>query len=189
MSDRKASKGKRHTIAAILGCASATNERNEDDFFETPAWCTEALLSVEDVPRRIWEPCSGSGSIVRVLRTRGFDVIESDLVPRTGQAQLDFLQVTSASCKALLTNPPYRIAIEWIAKAHELGIDYLALLLKADFLNAKERKELCELIGYPTRAWALSRRPDFRRQRRPCMNCTWFVWDGWGAEHTITRIV
>jgi hypothetical protein len=55
-------------ISDILGCASA-NARPEHDFFETPAECTVALIEAEAhrMPRRIWEPCCGNGSISKVL--------------------------------------------------------------------------------------------------------------------------
>jgi hypothetical protein len=43
--------------------------------------------------------------------------------------------------KAVVTNPPYRIATKFIRHALSLGVEYLALLLKADFLNAQERHE------------------------------------------------
>jgi hypothetical protein len=77
------------SVAKVLGCASATNIRPEDDFFETPDFCTLDLMAAERLPATIWEPCSGSGEIAKVLRAAGHNVIESDLNPRNGQAQTD----------------------------------------------------------------------------------------------------
>jgi methylase of polypeptide subunit release factors len=134
------------TIAEIMGCGSSTNERPADDFFETPEWATEQLCVVEDVPRRIWEPCLGRGAIARVLRRHGIEVIESDLNPRSGQLQVDFLQTDEAPAGAILTNPPYKYATEWIRHAYDLRLGYLALLLKADFLNADQRRKLVNLV-------------------------------------------
>jgi hypothetical protein len=151
------------TIAAIMGCASAINKRPEDDFFETPAWVTEQLCAVERIPRLVWEPCSGGGAIARILQRRGVNVLESDLTPRNGQQKLDFLATREALAPALITNPPYKHATKFIRQAHSLGIRYVALLLKADFLNAQERRQLVDDVGYPTPAAALANRI-FRRK-------------------------
>ena len=51
-----------------------------DDLYETPPVAVEALLRVEHLPRRIWEPACGPGAIVRVLRAHGHEVLASDLV-------------------------------------------------------------------------------------------------------------
>jgi hypothetical protein len=167
------------TVAEILGCASATNKRNRHDFYETPEWAVEQFCEVEQLPSVIWEPCAGGGQLACVLRRYGSQVIESDLIRRgRNQQRLDFLESEFSLATAIVTNPPYRIATKFIRHALWLGVEYLALLLKADFLNAQERRELVNEIGYPARIWGLTSRPDFRRQGAPPMNCSWFIWDG-----------
>src|SRR5262249_15831089 len=67
------------------------------DLYETPACAVEALLEVEHLPHKIWEPCAGRGAIVDVLRERGHFVVASDLVDYgvPGQeAGADFLKTT-----------------------------------------------------------------------------------------------
>src|SRR5262249_60564735 len=49
------------------------------DLYETPDVAVEALLRVEKIPQRIWEPAAGKGAIVRVLRGHGHAVIASDI--------------------------------------------------------------------------------------------------------------
>jgi hypothetical protein len=167
------------TVAEILGCASATNKRLKHDAYQTPDWVVEQLCEVERLPSQIWEPCAGEGQLANVLRQHGSKVIETDLDPRTrSQRRLDFLAARRPLAKAVVTNPPYRIATKFIRHALSLGVEYLALLLKADFLNAQERHQLISEIGYPARIWSLTSRPDFRRQGAPPMNCSWFIWDG-----------
>jgi hypothetical protein len=39
-----------------------------DDLYETPAEAVHALMRVEHLPLRVWEPACGPGAIVRVLR-------------------------------------------------------------------------------------------------------------------------
>jgi hypothetical protein len=114
--------------------------------------------------------------------------VESDLNPRNGQPQADFLKTREAWAHASVTNPPYKHAAEWIRHAYDLRLGYLALLLKADFLNAEQRRKLVEQVGYPTRIWVLTERPDFRNQGAPTMNCSWFVWDRWHAPRSILQM-
>ena len=51
-----------------------------DDLYETPPEATRALLQVERLPHRIWEPACGPGAIARVLRDAGHAVVATDLV-------------------------------------------------------------------------------------------------------------
>jgi hypothetical protein len=81
-------------------------------------------------------------------------------------------------------NPPYRYAAAFIEHAIELGVDYHAWLLKADFLCAQQRLRLVTELGYPARIWGLTERPDFLGQGGPTMNCAWVVWDGVNRNHS-----
>jgi hypothetical protein len=177
------------SMARIMGCGSAVNVRQKHDFYETPSWCTEALLRVEQVPPRIWECCAGNGRIADVLRAHGISVVESDLVVRReGQIELDFLKARGGP-RSIITNPPYRDAVPFIRKAKALGVTYLALLMKGDFLNAGERLELVTEYGYPARVWGLPRRPDFLNQKRPTMTTCWYVWTAERPTQSIFRLI
>jgi hypothetical protein len=177
------------SIAKIMGAGSATNKRKKNDFYETPEWVTEQLCVVEreHLPSVVWEPSSGKGAITRVLQRHGIQVIETDLVSRVGQQELDFLKTTQALASAIITNPPFKIARQYILQAHKLGVPYLVLLLKLDFHATKQRQKLFAEVGHPTRVWALADRPDFLGQGAPTMNCGWVVWDGWHAPHSILQ--
>jgi hypothetical protein len=177
------------SIGKLLGCASATNKRHPDDFYNTPPWATNQLIAVEQPPRQLWEPCSGAGAIVGVLKQHGFDVVEADLNPRHGQTQQDFLSVRERWAPALLTNPPFSLSTEWIAHCYDLKLDYVALLLKADVMNTDEKRRLVEHVGHPTRVWVLTARLDFLGQGAPPQNCSWFVWDRWHAPETVYRVL
>ena len=50
------------------------------DLYETPPCAIEALLRVERLPHRLWEPAAGRGAIVNVLREHGHAVIASDVI-------------------------------------------------------------------------------------------------------------
>ena len=98
-----------------------------DDLYETPAAAVEALLAVERLPAVIWEPACGPGAIGRVLRARGHTVHATDLVDYESADQdfgrRDFLfeRAAPAGVEAITTNPPYKLAGEFVTHALELA--------------------------------------------------------------------
>jgi hypothetical protein len=168
------------TIADILGCASLTNTREADDFYATPPDCTEALIAAEGnrIPAMVWDPCCGAGDISTVLQRHGREVISTDLIDRGyGRGGLDFLLQTTALAKAIVTNPPFNRAEAFLRHAAELGINYVAFLHKADWLNAADRGIMIETVWCPARCHLLQWRPDFKNQGAPTMNCNWYVFE------------
>src|SRR5262245_65583284 len=108
------SQSRRHPLA----------ERGED-LYETPPVAVHALLRVERLPARLWEPAAGRGAIVRVLRAAGHQVIGSDLVDYGEPSHFagrDFLmeQKLPDRCQGIVTNPPFKLAEQFVALAIEL---------------------------------------------------------------------
>jgi ParB-like nuclease domain len=64
----------------VTGVAMSPYAERGVDLYQTPAAAVRALLDVEKLPRRLWEPACGPGAIVRVLRAAGHEVLASDLV-------------------------------------------------------------------------------------------------------------
>jgi methylase of polypeptide subunit release factors len=115
-------------------------ERKAFDRYDTPAWCTQALLPhLPVLGGTIWEPACGSGQMVAVLRQAGFDVIGTDIVDG-----VDFLDCVPRACAAIVSNPPYALATEFIQRALDVtrprGL--VAMLLRTDFDHAKTRQHL-----------------------------------------------
>ena len=112
-----------------------------DDLYETPPEAVRALLRIETLPRRIWEPACGPGSIVTVLRNAGHEVFASDLVDYgcpDSSARIDFLmeRATPAEVEAIVTNPPYKLAEQFVAHALKL-CPRVVMLLPLTFMEAK----------------------------------------------------
>jgi hypothetical protein len=113
------------------------------DLYETPAVAVEALLQVEKLPRRIWEPACGRGAIVNVLRAHGHEVVATDLVnygvPISPPAyfRVDFLLERRApeGTQLILTNPPFCLAAQFVAHALDL-CPRVVMLLPLTFLEA-----------------------------------------------------
>ena len=116
----------------------AISER-KDDLYETPPEAVRALLSVEPVPLAVWEPACGRGAIVRELRDSGRAVIATDLVDygcEDSTPRVDFLMETKApdGVQAIVTNPPFKNADEFVAHALTL-VPEVYMLLRVAFLE------------------------------------------------------
>jgi hypothetical protein len=119
------------------------------DLYETPAVAVEALLRVEKIPRRIWEPAAGRGAIVKVLRDRGHEVIASDVFDYGDLDRVvDFLTTTTMpeGCDTIVTNPPFKIAEAFVAHALELA-PRVVMLLRLAFLESERRCGILEGRG------------------------------------------
>jgi hypothetical protein len=85
-------------------------ERQEGDFYPTPAWVTECLPSNVTLRGPVWEPCCGDGALAKVLSAAGHEVVATDLVDRGfGRGGVDLLKTSEMpdGSRALVTNPPY----------------------------------------------------------------------------------
>jgi hypothetical protein len=119
------------------------------DLYETPAVAVEALLRVERLPTRIWEPAAGKGAIVRVLRDHGHAVIASDIYDYGNLHFIgDFLtqERMPAGTEMILTNPPFQIVEPFVAHALELS-SLVILLLRLAFLESERRCGILENRG------------------------------------------
>ena len=183
-------------------------ERIKDDFYPTPAWCTKGLL--EQVPfwsrsNIIWEPAAGKGDISRVLSDEGYSVVSSDLVCyeshyrpfiRTG---VDFLKQEQmyAGSRHIVTNPPYKLAEEFINHAIALATPVkgkVIMLLRNEYDCAKKRNYLFSTkTGFEAK-YVLTSRPRWIEGSTgsPRHNYAWFVWNtkliGTGVEPVLRYI-
>jgi len=156
------------------------------DLYETPACAVEALLRVEKLPPRIWEPATGRGAIVRVLREHGHTVIASDLVHYGFPLHFvgDFLAQTKApsGCECVLTNPPFRIVDRFIAHALNL-CPRVIMLARLALLESVRRTEILERRGLTRIHIFRNRLPMMHRdgwagpRASSAMPFAWFVWE------------
>jgi hypothetical protein len=157
-----------------------------DDLYETPAVAVEALLRVEQLPRYLWEPAAGRGAIVNVLRAVGHSVLASDLVDYgepTHFARRDFLmERLPYGVEAVITNPPYKLAEEFVAHALEL-CPHVIMLLRLAFLESERRCDILEGRGlrrvyvFRKRLPMMHRDQWAGRKANSGMAFAWFCWD------------
>lgn len=156
-------------------------ERKERDFYETPAWATVALLRhLPRTPQCIWEPASGSGKMENALKQSGYFVFGSDIETGT-----DFLRQhapVGGGPDAIITNPPYALATEFVAHALRLmepmrGL--VGMLLRTDFDHAKTRQYLFSGCPQFAKKVVLTQRIKWFEDSKgqPSFNHAWFIWD------------
>jgi hypothetical protein len=163
------------------------NQRGTD-LYETPCEVTLALLDAERLPRILFEPCCGRGAITRILRALGHTVHSRDIVdyhsPDQDAGGQDFLLASElpSGTEAIVTNPPYQFANEFVAHAIEF-CPLVVMLLRLAFLEGTKRTPILE--------GAHLARVHVFRNRLPAMHrdgwtgpkastatpYAWFVWD------------
>jgi hypothetical protein len=167
---------------------SSTNrgsERRVDDEYETPAWCVRRLLEVWQ-PRgegELVEPCCGSGRIMECLPFRIWNTcdIRSVVAPQSKRHIVgDFLECQKLGdeslVSAVITNPPFSLAEEFIRHCDELyrSAD-LVFLLRLNFLGSVGRLPLWRDLGSPD-VFVLPNRPSFTGGKTDSCEYAWFLW-------------
>jgi hypothetical protein len=143
-------------------------------------------MRAENLPHHIWEPAAGRGAIVDVLRDAGHFVFASDLVDYGIDGQLgyrDFLleHKLPPGIELILTNPPFKIANQFVEHALEL-CPRVILLLRLGFLESKRRSSILD-TGKLARVHVFkSRLPMMHRdgwagpKASSAIAHAWFVW-------------
>jgi hypothetical protein len=123
-----------------------SHEDRQMDLYETPPCAVRALLEVESLPRVIWEPACGPGSIVRALCNTKHEIYASDIVNyKWGHVTCDFLKLKQPppNVQCILTNPPYKLAAEFVRQALRLA-PKVVMLLRLAFLESVSRTDILD---------------------------------------------
>ena len=171
------------------GNARAPLSERGDDLYQSPPEAVFALAKVENLPLQIWEPACGPGSIADTLESYGHEVWRSDLVDygQDGQIGVDFLMETKApeGFECIVTNPPFKLAEQFVEKALEL-CPKVIMLLRLAFLESERRTNILEHSGLARVHVFRNRLPMMHREGRgtkvskantSAMAFAWFVWD------------
>jgi hypothetical protein len=173
-------------FSAIIANRSSEN-RNHLDFYPTPPSATIALINFlreENLyhhHHNVWEPACGTGDMSSVIRRMGNDVIETDI-----QMGYDYLTCHIPSGDKIdwvITNPPFKLAKEFILRSAEHNLNF-AFLLKSQYWHSASRMSLFKRCK-PTFILPLTWRIDFKYKERgqgaeakgsPTMDHIWAVW-------------
>jgi hypothetical protein len=160
--------------------------RGLDAYFTPP----EAVLSLiilegDRLPRRILEPAAGDGAIVNPLLASGRFVVASDIFDYgAGYEVLDYLVASPlAYIEGLVTNPPYKLAEAFAAKAIK-EVPYVALLVRTNWLIEGFKRGKWLDLHEPTRVWMSAQRlPMMHRHQWTGKKTTsntpysWAIWE------------
>lgn len=186
-----------HSIAGM----STTRDRVEDDYYATPPEATQALIDNFDMSdcETFLEPSCGEGHISKVLE-KNFEeseIFSNDLVDRGyGFAPRNFLTYNHTDLfDCVITNPPFKLAKEFIEKSFKISRKYVIMFAKIQLLEGIGRKELFDKSP-PKYIYVFRNRINPLRNGNPLdekgkpwastMCFAWFVWEvGFQGEPTI----
>lgn len=130
-------------------------ERHPDDWYVEPSWCSERLFAVEPFTGNIVDPACGIGRIVDAARRAGLSALGMDKVSRSiaCEHESDFLnaslRATEQRVDNIVSNPPFRHAQRFVARALARAERKVAMLLPSTWVHGDERSRW--LAGTPLR--------------------------------------
>jgi len=166
--------------------------RHKQDYYPTPEIATQALLAREMFAPIVWECASGDGSISKVLEKHNYKTYNTDLFDYDyGESNQDFLKFKDlpfTNCD-IITNPPFKLANDFVLKAIELKPRKFAFLLRLAFLEGIWRKENIFVKHPPTNVYVFSRRLTIWRGDQAIKGTgttayAWFVWNLYNVSYT-----
>ena len=173
------------------------DRRAKNDFYPTPPAVTRTLLAKEEFFGPILEPCAGAGHVVRELERAGYDVTSNEPYPQGGFLANDHVSFFSSTnwsdCRSIVTNPPFRLAEEFIRRTIAMSwIEKHAWLLRLQFVESARRYPLFRDYP-PVRVWVFSKRVQV--SARGLVNpvggmipYAWWIWErGHGDRPTELR--
>lgn len=175
---------------------SSTNrgsKRDPSDFYETPAWCVEALLPHLRPFASVLDPAAGRGAILDAVRAARPDVETAGIELDAERAEVcgtkhrticgDALRCPWPVGDLVLANPPFSYAIEF-ANVGAVGAlcgmhGESAMLCRLGLLAGQRRRDFWR--SHPADVWVLSKRPSFTGKGTDSADYCWAVW-GPGAR-------
>lgn len=175
--------GDYRSIYTTLGASNHTEEeREENDYYATEPSVIAPLLEKERISKNVWECACGGGHLSKVLIEKGYNVKSTDLVDRGfGIGGIDFLNEEEVFNGDILTNPPYKYALEFVEHALELVKpgNKVIMFLKLTFLEGQERRRLFDTMQLQ-KVYVFSKRKQCAKNGvfsgSSAVAYAWFVW-------------
>ena len=179
-------------MIAVAVKGRTMSQRHSKDFYPTPAIATEALLKREMFAPLIWECACGDGSLSKVLEKNDYKTFNTDLYDYGyGESKRDFLSYNSLPFPVcdIVTNPPFKLANQFVLKALELKPRKFAFLLRLAFLEGIWRKENIFVRYPPSSIYVFSKRLTIWRGDQDMKGngttaYAWFVWNSYSVNRS-----
>ena len=126
-------------------------QRDPLDFYVETEAAVESLFGAVYLPLGclVWDPACGIGTIPTVATKLGYPARASDIVDRgfPGADQIDFLSEDVRRQRyddrvAIVCNPPFSKAAQFIEQALAIADHHVAMLLPIKFLASQRRRKL-----------------------------------------------
>ena len=172
-----------------LGASNHTNsERETNDYYATNPIAIDELLKKKTINYKVWECACGGLHLSNRLKELGYEVRTSDLIKRIDDDNvevLDFLSYQDKWNGDILTNPPYKLAKEFVLKALQLVLDgnKVIMFLKLLFLETQNRYDELFKLYPPKKIYVFSKRigcqinGDFSKKENKAICYAWYVWE------------
>lgn len=190
--------GNKNSTFTCLGASNHTDyDRAKNDYYATDPKAAELLLEVEPELNNIWECACGEGHLAKVFDKYGKLAKATDLIDRGyGRGGVDFLSPFTFWNGDIVTNPPYKYALEFVQNAIRIIATgkKVCMFLKLTFLEGKARKEFFKQFPPKTIYVSSSRikcalNGDFDLTGQSAACYAWFVWKkGFKGKPTIEWI-
>jgi hypothetical protein len=136
-------------------------DRDLDAYF-TPAEAVIAVMALERarLPRVIFDPCAGDGAFTRLMAEHGYETHANDIrdYGLAGCTIGDYLAMPPIpGVEGVVTNPPFRWALEFLRKA-VAETSYVGALLRANFLIEAAGRDAFFAEHPPARVYYSSQR-------------------------------
>ena len=154
---------------------SATNrgsKRHKHDLYSTPEHAFKPLIPyIKRLGVHVHEPACGDGRLLKWMSDEGIVCSGDDIING-----YNFLKdETSWGIHAIVTNPPFSLALEFCDHAISKSLNVF-MLLRLNFLASQNRKEWF-LKNEPSSLFVLSKRPSFKcGGKTDCTDYAWFYW-------------
>lgn len=175
------------TAYVTIGASNHTDFlRQEHDFYATEPKAAELLLQLEPELNNIWECACGEGHLAKVFDYNNKLGLATDLVNRGyGQHGIDFLNDNPYYWNGdIVTNPPYKYALEFIQKALNIIPDArkVCMFLKLTFLESKSRKQFFtdnppKFVYVSSSRMHCAMNAEFEKMKSNAIAYAWYVWE------------
>lgn len=185
-----------NTSHAVMAQRSEPNDSPDD--FPTPPWATRALLEhVFDSEAPVasltcLEPACGAGHMAKVLRTYFANVISSDAHDYGFGLKRDFLAYPyeTNAVDWVITNPPFRLAEEFVLRALSVARRGVAILARTVFLESVGRHGRIFVPHPPSKVAQFVERVPMVKGRldgnaTTATSYAWFVWEKGSASTSL----
>lgn len=162
------------------------------DDFPTPPWATRALLAhvLADLGpfanQTVLEPACGAGHMARPLSETFGQAFASDIYPYGFGKVRDFLEgpYEANSVDWVITNPPFRLAEEFVLRSLTVARRGVAILARTVFIESVGRYRNLFLLQPPCRFAQFTERVPMVKGRldRVASTATGYAWLVWSKD-------